>query len=69
MNNDTFELSVRTRGNASPKGKPRVYFTCHPADLAHSFDKVCGDLFATHDCAVYYTADMAAELRRGARIT
>lgn len=56
------EFKVRTKGNADPQGKPRVYFTCHPEDLARTFDKVCDDIFKTHDCAIYYTADMATEI-------
>ena len=53
-------ILFRTKGNANPKGKPRVYFTCHPADFEKYFDKVCGDIFKTHDCAIYYTEDMSA---------
>lgn len=55
-------LNVRTKGNTNPQGKPRVYFTCHPEDFSHTFDKVCEDIFQTHDCAVYYKNDMTAEL-------
>lgn len=62
MKNDIFEFSVKTKGNADPKGKPRVYFTCHPADFGRAFDKICADLFATHDCAVYYTENMTQEV-------
>ena len=25
-----YHLQYKTRGNASPQGKPRVYFCCHP---------------------------------------
>ncbi len=49
------EFKVRTRGNASPQGKPRVYFTCHPDDFQLYFDKICEDIFKTHDCAIFYT--------------
>ncbi len=52
------EFKVRTRGNADPQSKARVYFTCHPEDFERYFDKVCEDVFKTHDCAIYYTADM-----------
>lgn len=55
-------ILFRTRGNANPKGKPRVYFTCHPADFEKYFDKVCEDIFKTHDCAIYYTEDMTASI-------
>lgn len=53
------KILSRTKGNANPNGKPRVYFTCHPDDFAKYFDKICGDIFKTHDCAVYYTEDMS----------
>ena len=52
------EMSYKTKGNAIPKGKPRVFFTCHPADLQYSLDKLCSDIFQTQNCAVYYTEDM-----------
>ncbi len=56
------ELTVITKGGARPEGKPRVYFTCHPADLARSLERLCGDLFAAADCAVYRRLDMADRL-------
>ena len=48
----------KTKDGGDPKGKPRVYFTCHPEDFARHFEKICEDIFKTHDCAVYYTQDM-----------
>lgn len=55
-------LKFRTKLNSSPEGKPRVYFTCHPDDFTLSFNKICGDIFKTHDCTIYYTEDMSVEL-------
>ena len=55
-------FSCKTRGNADPKGKPRVYFCCHPEDFDRYFDKLCEDVFKTHDCAIYYTAEMTEPL-------
>ncbi len=55
-------LSVRTRGNSDPNGKPRVYFTCHPDDFKIGFDKICDDILKNHDCAIYYTNDMTSSL-------
>ncbi|MBR5601150.1 MAG: tetratricopeptide repeat protein, partial [Clostridia bacterium] len=52
----------KTKGNANPKGRPRVYFTCHPEDFSRYFEKMCEDIFRTHDCAVYYTEDVTAPL-------
>ena len=54
------KILCRTKGNANPKGKPRVYFTCHPEDFDRYFDKLCEDIFQTHDCAIFYTEDMNA---------
>ncbi len=56
------EFKVRTKGNASPQGKPRVYFTCHPSDFEPYFDKICEDIFAVSDAAIYHTSDMREEL-------
>ena len=53
-------FKVKTKGNSDPHGKSRVYFTCHPADFDKYFDKICEDVFSTHDCAIYYTQDMSA---------
>ena len=53
-------LQYKTKGNSLPNKKPRVYFTCHPDDFDKSFDKICEDIFKTHDCAIYYTEDMTA---------
>lgn len=48
----------KTCGNSSPQNKPRVYFTCHSDDFESYFNKICEDIFKTHDCAIYYTEDM-----------
>ena len=48
----------KTKDRSNPKGKPRVYFTCHPEDFERHFERICKDIFRTHDCAVYYTEDM-----------
>ena len=37
-------MLFKTKGNAAPNGKPRVYFTCHPEDFVRmkhgrDFDK------------------------------
>ena len=59
------EFKVKTKGGSIPKGKPRVYFTCHPDDFDRYFDKICEDVFKTHDCAIYYTADMTEAFNTG----
>lgn len=55
-------FSVQTRGNSTPHGKPRVYFTCHEGDFDSCFERICNDIFKTQDCAIYYTPDMTAPL-------
>lgn len=62
MNNAEVTFSYKTRRNSTPRGKPRVYFTCHPKDFEQCFDKICKDIFKTHDCVIYYTDDMTVEL-------
>ena len=52
------KLKVRTKGNAQPQGKPKVFFTCHPNDFGDTFDLICEQLFKASDCAVYYTEDV-----------
>ncbi len=54
------KICCKTRGNSSPKGKGRVYFTCHPNDFDTYFEKLCEDIFQALDCAVYYTENMSA---------
>ena len=54
------DFKIRTRGDASPKGKPRIYFTSHPRDLGKYLEKTVADLLGVGDFAIYYTADMTA---------
>ena len=56
--NRMINLKFKTKGNANPNGKPRIFFACHPADFANSFDLICDAILKTHDCAIYYTEDM-----------
>lgn len=48
----------KTAGNSSPERKPRIYFTCHPKDFSECFEKICEDIFKTHNCAIFYTENM-----------
>ena len=52
------DMKVETKNNDRVDRKPRVYFTCHPEDLP-LLKKIREDIFRSHDCAIYYTADMA----------
>jgi len=60
---------LKTKGDTNPKGKPKVYFTCHPEDFSRYFDKICNDIFQTHDCAIYYTEDMNERIAEEDRAT
>ena len=48
------ELNFKTRGNSSPQGKPRVYFTCHPEDFKEYFDFITDDILKRQNCVVFY---------------
>lgn len=49
------QLNFRTRGkDISPQGKPRVYFCCHPEDLAIYFDSVSQEILNFENCAIFY---------------
>ncbi|MBE6587739.1 MAG: tetratricopeptide repeat protein [Ruminococcaceae bacterium] len=47
------KLVYKTRGMTDPKGKPRVYFCCHPDDLA-LFDSISEDILKKQNCSVWY---------------
>ena len=48
------KILCRTKGNANPKGKPRVYFTCHPEDFEKFFETIVKEILDRQDCAVFY---------------
>ena len=56
------QLAYLTRGNASPQGKPRVYFCCHPADQAAFLQPMARELLAQADCSIWYDPEPAAPL-------
>lgn len=47
-------LKGKAKGDVRPQGKPKVYFSCHPADFDLYFKEICHDIWETHDCAIYY---------------
>ena len=55
-------LSYITRASSSPRGKPRVWLCCHPADQARFLEPLAKDLLAAADCALWYDPDPAAPL-------
>ncbi|MCR5155614.1 MAG: tetratricopeptide repeat protein [Butyrivibrio sp.] len=50
-------MKVRTKGNGSPNGKPRIFFSCHPDDRKKCFDRICQEIFKFFEAAVYYIDD------------
>ena len=60
---------LKTKNEQNIKDKPRVYFTCHPDDFAPYFEKICKDIFKSHDCAIYYTENMSEDIPENERET
>ena len=50
-------MKYKTRGSVSPQGKPRVYFTGHPADVKQHFESITSAILKLHNCAVFYDED------------
>ena len=48
------QLHWKTRGDSTPKGKPRVYFACHREDFQGHFDEITAELLKISNCAIYY---------------
>lgn len=48
------DFQFRTRGQQSPQGKQRVYFTCHPDDFEKYFEEIQKEFLDRQDCAVFY---------------
>ena len=57
-------LLFKTKGNSTPAKKPRVYFTSHPDDFDKHFERICEDIFETHNAAVYYTENMSEPIEK-----
>ena len=48
------DFKVLTRGNSSPQGKPRVFFTAHPEDHDRYFEEISTELLSRQNCAVFF---------------
>ena len=56
-------LKVKTRGGSSPRGKAKVYFSCHPGDISlldHYFELISEN----YNIAMYYMDEQAEETSR-----
>lgn len=52
-------LFYKTRGNASPQGRPRIYFCCHPDDFQNTFGPITDELLEIQKNAVIWYRDPA----------
>ncbi len=50
------ELSYKVRGNFSPNGLQKVFFSFHPADF-EQMKKIIDDILGMTDCVAYYHSD------------
>ena len=53
-------LDHKTAEMGDPRGKPKVYFTCHPADFPMAFPLLPDDILAHSNCAIWYDTEPAA---------
>ena len=51
------KLQYKTRGMSAPKGKPKIYFACHPDDFEQAFPLISEDLLRHANCAVWYDTE------------
>ncbi len=50
-------LFYKTRGNAKPQGRPRIYFCCHPEDFQSTFGPITDELLEIQKNAVIWYRD------------
>lgn len=48
-------IEYKTRGMSDPKGKPKVYFCCHPEDFKVYFESISEEILGTQNCAIWYS--------------
>lgn len=46
-------LKLKTKNNSNPRGKSRVYFSCHPKDIIY-LDRIADAILKQYDCVIYY---------------
>jgi len=54
------KLEYITPGMGDPRGKPKVYLSCHPDDFDPSVNLLAQDILRHAACAVWYDAEPAA---------
>ena len=50
------DLAYITRGNSSPKGKPRVYISGHPMDCINFRNDLADEILSHSNCVIYYNS-------------
>ena len=61
MNKKVVDLKFKTRDGSSPKGKPRVYFSCHEEDF-YLFEEIANDILQKQDCVIFYCDDFSENI-------
>ena len=51
-------LQYKTRASSNPKGKPKVYFCCHPDDFEQYFPSISEEILGLHNCSVWYPKNL-----------
>ena len=47
-------MNYKTRGNSSPYGKAKVYFSCHPEDFTLYFDDIANLILKNSNCSIWF---------------
>ncbi|MBR0129682.1 MAG: hypothetical protein IJM08_00080, partial [Firmicutes bacterium] len=58
-------LKYKTRGNASPQGRPRVYFCCYEKDFQRLFGPVTDEILEVQKNAAFWYYDPAEGIPEG----
>ena len=53
-------LEYKTPGMGDPRGKPKVWFSCHPLDAEKAREDLTDDILKYANCAVWYDAEPEA---------
>lgn len=54
-------FEYRMRGESSPHGRQRIYFTCHPADLDVYFNEISKIIWKDYDCSIWFYKNEAPD--------
>lgn len=52
-------IKYKTRNMSAPKGKPKVFFSCHPDDFNDAFPLISEDILDVSNCAIWYDSSLA----------